>query len=111
MEKLNNIDKWGADQLRHAIVEKAISDYARGNRLLAQAKAGDDFQRLEECQKFVDDIEKFFLSEWFTFICDLDGQTLLNSLKSRKVNRQLKIQERAIRNKNEKRGKDKESKG
>ena len=51
-----------------AIVERAVIDY----RIAVRSK--DYTAKRELC--------KFFTSDWFAFLCDLDGEVLMNSLEA-----------------------------
>ena len=116
IERLNSIKQEILDGIENHANSRATAFELRKQFL--DSKTGKIGQLMKEMKNIAPEERANFgksvneLKDWASSVfADLDGQTLLNSLKSRKVNRQLKIQERAIRNKNEKRGKDKESKG
>lgn len=50
-----------------AIVERAVFDY----RIAVRSK---DYTAKRE-------LRRFFTSDWFAFLCDLDGEVLMNNLK------------------------------
>lgn len=79
----------------NSAVEKRSSILDSGWRVLADAiilKAVDDYRRLLRRQKKhpynldldreVHRIERFFRSNWFGILCDLDGRKLLKDLRA-----------------------------
>ena len=58
-----------ADNLSNAIILSAVDDYRK-------ALAG------KEPGWVISDCERFFLSEWFSILTNLDGKTLLDKLKN-----------------------------
>lgn len=72
----------GYRNLADAIIMQAVSDYRREAR--KQVKHPHD---VDTAQKKLN-IERFFLSGWFTMLCTLDGRRLLRDL-----DRQLEITE------------------
>lgn len=66
MEKRRDIGPDGAQYLIQAIVDRAATDY-----LHAPEESG-----------MRQDVEKFFLSEWFECLTGLDGRTVLKDLKA-----------------------------
>ena len=64
------------ENLINAIVLQAVVDWQHAQKKLK--KVPDDPQS----KRLIADIESFFLSEWFTFLTGIDGETLLNRLKN-----------------------------
>ena len=62
-----------ADNLSNAIILSAVDDYRK-------ARAGERVAG-KEPSWVISDCERFFLSEWFTVLTNLDGKTLLDKLK------------------------------
>ena len=62
-----------ADNLSNAIILSAVDDYRKA--LAGKRVAG------KEPGWVISDCERFFLSEWFTVLTNLDGETLLDKLK------------------------------
>ena len=60
----NNYQDIGIARLRNAVVMQAVKDYK------------NDKNKREEC-------ERFFLSQYFMLLSDLDGKVIVNALKER----------------------------
>ena len=60
----HNYQDIGIERLRNAVVMQAVKDYK------------NDKNQREEC-------ERFFLSQYFTLLSDLDGEAIVNALKER----------------------------
>ena len=70
------IDK-GWENLATSIVMQAVEDYRRvirGKRILEQGKEHNR-------KKIIEEIEEFFLSDWFYILTNVDGQTILKRLR------------------------------
>ena len=68
-----------ADNLSNAIILSAVDDYRKalaGKRVAGKRVAG------KEPGWVISDCERFFLSEWFSILTNLDGKTLLDKLKN-----------------------------
>lgn len=62
------------ENLANAIVMQAVDDYRkllRGKRI-----SYDDNRKIT-----IEKIQEFFLSDWFYILTNVDGQTIINSLK------------------------------
>lgn len=67
------------DKLAKAIVKKAVDDYRTELRRLKYRKAGN---RSEESYSYrVFELEQFFLSDWFTVLCNVDGQSVIDAMR------------------------------
>lgn len=67
---MNEGIKQGYEDLANAIIIQAVTDY-RG--LLGGAKATIDVNTIE--------CEKFFQSEWYRVLSDVDGKSLMNKIR------------------------------
>lgn len=67
----SNLQESGYDRLRFAIVEQACDDYLS---LLARLKKPTPDTNLCE-------LDRFFHSEWFTFLCDLEPDYLMELIR------------------------------
>lgn len=67
--------KPGMQNLSAAIINAAIKDWVRAKRTLDKDKNN------YTARATVDEVERFFLSEWFDVLSDLDGETILEGLK------------------------------
>lgn len=66
----------GANNLRIAIISCAAHDYQRAYKKTKRAgDYTDAAARLKEC-------ERFFRSEWFRTLCDLDGEKFMEQLRA-----------------------------
>lgn len=61
--------------LANAIIEQAAKDFRAARKKLAK-----DLHN-QSAQKAVQDVEGFFLSDWFRVLTTLDGKQLLTMLK------------------------------
>lgn len=86
----------GLENLRYAIVRQAIEDYHRSLRFLhgnssfyrcSVSAANYDIQAAREKAE----CEQFFRSRRFGIICDLDGERLIATIRSRSYNRPLML--------------------
>ena len=65
----------GANLLRQAIAEQAIKDYK---------KVAKGTKRHPKYGKYTkDELEKFFRSQWFEWLMDMDGEWIMNEIKRR----------------------------
>lgn len=62
-------------RLAGGIVRQAIKDYLEFDMLHLSVPSCKGYKEA------VDELEEFFLSDWFYYLCDLDGERLLRSLK------------------------------
>ena len=64
----------GYEKLAHAIVMQAVRDWRAAKRKLKKKSINDNAKlELEEC-------EKFFLSDYFMILMELDGKVLIRKL-------------------------------
>ena len=63
------------EMLANAIVKQAADDYRNARRLLTRMP--DAFQAKERIQ----DVERFFQSEWYQLLTSVDGEYLLKRLE------------------------------
>jgi len=83
-------------RLGNAIIVQAVKDYQEAREKLKKLKftepAVDDEQRHIKWQNHmiqvnatIQDVESFFVSEWFAVLTDLDGEELLKKVKQMEV--------------------------
>lgn len=65
----------GYEELANAIILQAVKDYREALRLLSMNPNDKSAQRDKRS------IERFFRSEWFSILTDLNGELLLKKLK------------------------------
>lgn len=65
------MSKEGLENLRYAIVEKAIRDY---RALLEGTMLPSSTCNIEE-------LERFFRSEWYKLLCDYDGERIMKEIR------------------------------
>lgn len=63
------------ENLAHAIILQAVRDYRDVRKILKK------YPKHELSLKMQAEIEEFFLSNWFTVLTQLDGETLLEKLR------------------------------
>ena len=63
------------ESLANAIVMQAVKDYRDAKHKLKKKP------RNENAKAVRDECERFFLSEWFTTLTDVDGQMILKKLQ------------------------------
>lgn len=66
----------GADALRTAIIQQAVKDYVHGHRVRNKKLA-----IREQAIRDMNDAEAFLLSEWATWLVDLDCKWILQKVK------------------------------
>lgn len=65
----------GYEELANAIILQAVKDYRESLRLLSMNPNDKSAKRDQR------NIERFFRSEWFSILTDLNGELLLKKLK------------------------------
>lgn len=71
----------GYELLAKAIILKAVDDYRSARRVLARNPNNIFAQdKLASC-------ERFFLSDWFAVLSNVDGEFILNKLKNERKGR------------------------
>ena len=65
----------GYEELANAIIVQAVKDYREALRLLGMNPNDKSAKRVQR------NIERFFRSEWFSILTDLNGELLLKKLK------------------------------
>lgn len=70
-------------RLAGGIVRQAIRDYLEFGMMHLNVPSNKEYKEA------VEEIEEFFLSDWFYYLCDLDGERLLRMLK-RHVQKEFK---------------------
>lgn len=73
--KAEDLDDTGCRRLMLAIVESAAKDY-RSSLIKRKYHGSTDFLEGE-----IVSLEKFFLSDWFYELMEMDGQRIINSIK------------------------------
>lgn len=68
------ISPW--QKLANAIVEQAVKDYRTAQARVKANPANADHAKGEVCQ-----LERFFRSQWFETLTDVDGRLVLSRLK------------------------------
>lgn len=63
------------ENLAHAIILQAVRDYRDVRKILKK------YPKHELSLKIQEEIEDFFLSDWFSVLTQLDGETLLEKLR------------------------------
>lgn len=77
--------------IRYAIVEQACKDYEWALRYLNRLDHPgltltlSQKEKVEKGRMFVDSCERFFRGAWFSRLVDLDGETLIETLRKRAV--------------------------
>ena len=70
------------DELAKAIVEQAVKDYTFNvNKLLKLMDKEADLEEIETQARIVKGLEKFFRSEWYECLTNMDGDRLLRTIK------------------------------
>lgn len=71
----------GYERLARAIILKAVDDYRSARKVLARNPHNIFAQdKLDQC-------ERFFLSDWFAVLSNVDGEFILNKLKNERKGR------------------------
>ena len=83
MGKQNNVDPW--EELANAIVIKAAADWRRANKRLRRNPYNGAAHRE------IDEIEKFFMSGWYTVLTAIPGERLIKMLKEEADNETKRI--------------------
>lgn len=65
----------GYEELANAIILQAVKDYREALRLLSMNPNDKSAKRDQR------NIERFFRSEWFSILTDLNGELLMKKLK------------------------------
>lgn len=73
----NEINEEGLNRLRAAIVHQAVDDYTSTLRKLKRKPK--DKALLQEKKE----LEKFFRSEWFSALCDCDGERVMKAIQEK----------------------------
>ncbi len=71
----------GYQRLVNAIILQAVKDYRRALRRIQRNPLDGAPKRRKR------EIERFFRSQWFKDICDLDGETIMKSLQEEVTHR------------------------
>lgn len=77
--------------LRYAIVEQAFKDYEWSLRYLQRLDhegltlSKSQQISVEKARRYRDECERFFRSEWFQVLCEIDGENVINMLRKRAV--------------------------
>ena len=69
----------GYELLAHAIILKAVDDWRSARKILIR-EPYNIFAKAE-----IDKCERFFLSDWFIVLSNVDGKRMLEKLKNEKL--------------------------
>ena len=69
----------GYKRLANEIIVRAVYDYRSARQILARRPSDALAQQMEN------DCERFFLSQWFRELTDIDGEYLLEKLRNEEV--------------------------
>lgn len=78
-----------AEMLKFAIIENACKDYEWSLRYLNRLDhvgltlTENQKKNIEKAKRMLSESENFFRSEWFSIICELDGESLMRKLRHR----------------------------
>ena len=61
--------------LANAIIVQAVNDYRKARYILKR------YPRQEAAQRTVEEVERFFLSDWFRCLTTVDGTNLMRKLR------------------------------
>lgn len=82
MTKFFMEDTYNISNLSASIIEQAVKDYREA---LTKLKTGKGRMRIHEAERFVEDCESFFKSEWFdlmTKTCgDISGDAIIETIQ------------------------------
>lgn len=76
---MNKIELTGYDGLRFAIILSAARDYRRAVRFLKKHD-GEESTYVNQMVWLKYSCEKFFRSDWYKSICDIDGEKFIEEL-------------------------------
>ena len=76
LRKCSSISSSGWRALADSIILQAVEDYRRLS--WRRVKRPNDLELRREISR----IERFFRSDWFSVLCDLDGDKLLRDLRA-----------------------------
>lgn len=81
----------GIEILRFEIVKFAILDYQRSLKILRRLSAKSSLSKIELTEKenaivMKNDCVNFFLSGWYSTLCDIDGKSLMDTVRSKYYN-------------------------
>lgn len=73
----------GYDKLRNAIIFKAVEDYRYALSVFKKQASGKKVSKtmMWNAEKMKNEVERFFRSQLFHELCDLDPETLIRKLK------------------------------
>ena len=85
----------GVDALRFAIVKQAVLDYDSASKWLRKhpPKGNDDYSRVcsrNARQGVKIECEKFFRSQWYAMLCDIDGEVMMRTIRQKYYNRPIR---------------------
>lgn len=83
----------GIEALRFAIVKQAIQDYDDSLKWLRKhpERVGSTYFCTKNTKlRTKTECEKFFKSQWFACLCDIDGEALMKSIRNRFYNRPIR---------------------
>lgn len=92
-EDMKIISDIGIENLRFGIVKQAIVDYDKSLKYLRKhTPPKTEFEEKEviRCGRLKRYCEDFFRSKWFSMLCDLDGEILMQSIRQKYYNRPIR---------------------
>lgn len=82
----------GLEELKFEIVRRACIDYETSLRYLRKHsdKKGWQGRKTQEMIKLRDDCIRFFQSQYFSLLCDLDGEEIMKAIRKKFYNRPIR---------------------
>lgn len=96
-QKIEILSDAGLENLRYAIIKRAMKDYHSSLKTLRNRNARKNVYESEgnysDASVLKNECERFFRSSWFGVLCDLDGEKIMSTIRVRFYNRPLRFSE------------------
>nr|DAU05405.1 MAG TPA: hypothetical protein [Bacteriophage sp.] len=76
----------GLENLRCAIVIRAVQDYAEALRYLHLPAHRQEEEKFRKAKYTREECERFFQSDWFTVLSDMDGPQMMEAVRKKAYN-------------------------
>lgn len=79
----------GIDNLRFEIVRRAVIDYDAALKFLRSSKSPNSEKHIR-MKRQKEDCERFFRSQWYALLCDIPGEDVMKTVRTKYYNRRIR---------------------
>ena len=88
-QERRQVQETGINNLRFEIVRRAVIDYDKALKYLRKSKNPKSNNHIA-AKRMKEECERFFRSQWYAMLCDIPGEDVMKSVRTKYYNRPLR---------------------